>query len=203
MVIITFLVIGGYFVLVGMRGMDRHPRPAASLKQIGLGFHMYAWEDPERRFPSLAPYEGILMFDIEALYPEYFNDLKLVISPHHPNQEELQLEMQEILAAEEIDFERVARIAAESFTYTGWTTGLSPDAAPNRFTVPEEENFVVLFDTEAVLEARDDTGYLALYSDGRVNFHRPGEVIPIAPDIQIHPKHANHFSGVIIDNKTN
>jgi prepilin-type processing-associated H-X9-DG protein len=104
------------------------------LNQIGLAFKMYANDNRGEKFPPLAPYEDLWIFDASVLYPEYLSDLSVLVSPSVPNSGELITELKQMEAENALDWERVARITAQSYSYVGWAT-----RGPEEFTKLGEE----------------------------------------------------------------
>jgi len=92
---------------------------ANNLKQIGLALKMYA-NDNEGKFPPLAPYKGVWMVDLARLYPEYVSDFTVFVNPRLPDSDELVEQINRLVAESPIDWEKVTRIAAKSYTYTNW-----------------------------------------------------------------------------------
>jgi|GEM_PF-685774 len=101
------------------REAARRASSANNLKQIGLVFKMYANEN-EGKFPPLAPYRGVWMVDLARLYPEYVSDVTMFVNPRLPDYGQLVEQMNRLLAKPPIDWEKVTRIAAKSYTYTNW-----------------------------------------------------------------------------------
>lgn len=91
-----------------------------NLKQIGLAMKMYANESQGERYPPLAPSEDVWIFDVQALYPRYLSDLTILASPRLPGYRDRAAELAALQHQEPIDWERVNRIAAESYTYLGY-----------------------------------------------------------------------------------
>jgi hypothetical protein len=105
-------------------------------------FMMYAMDDPLGRFPPLAPIKDIWMFDVSLVYPDYMSHLSILVARDHPDKEKLLAELQEIEKSDNIDWDRVARLAAQSFVYTGWaTTGSQemPEMAKGRFEMSPDK----------------------------------------------------------------
>ena len=105
--------------LTRAREAARSHSSANNLKQMGLIFKMYANEN-DGKFPPLAPYKGVWMVDVARLYPEYVSDMTIFVNPRLPNYDELVGQMNRLLAEPPIDWEKVTRIAAKSYTYTNW-----------------------------------------------------------------------------------
>ncbi len=136
------------------REAARRASSANNLKQIGLIFKMYANEH-EGRYPPLTPYKGVWMVDLARVYPEYSTDLAVFIRPSLPDYEELAGEMQRLLATSPIEWERVTRIAARSYTYTNWMVNDDSELKEVR------ERYMTLakVDYDNDLEAGDRTFY--------------------------------------------
>ncbi|HIJ65165.1 MAG TPA: hypothetical protein HPP77_04370 [Candidatus Hydrogenedentes bacterium] len=115
------VIIGALLVPIMFHAREekRIATAAGNLKQLGVVFRMYANENKEF-FPPLAPYEDVWMFDVQELYPKYLTDLTILVNPRLPNAEELRRELETLVAEESIDWERVTRIAAQSYTYMPW-----------------------------------------------------------------------------------
>jgi prepilin-type processing-associated H-X9-DG protein len=101
------------------REAARRASSANNLKQMGLIFKMYANEN-DGKFPPLAPYKGVWMVDFARLYPEYVSDMTIFVNPRLSDYGELVEQMNRLLAEPPIDWEKVTRIAAKSYTYTNW-----------------------------------------------------------------------------------
>ncbi len=93
---------------------------AYNLEHIGSAMKMYADESEGERFPPLAPYDDLWIFDVRALYPEYLSDLTVLASPRVAGYRGRVAELAALQQHESIDWERVNRIAAESYTYLGY-----------------------------------------------------------------------------------
>lgn len=106
--------------LTNMRASDRQTLAENNMKQLGLAFKMYANESMGEKLPPLAPYEDIWMFDVSVLYPEYISDLSILVSPELSNARQLVKEMETLIRKEEIDWERITRIAAMGYSYPSW-----------------------------------------------------------------------------------
>jgi len=124
-VLFTVIVVGGAWMAIQyLNGAEVKLIRGASanimMHPLGLTFQFYANEDPNGAYPPCAPYEDLWVFDVEAMYPEYLSDLSLLVSPALPNGEALQAELEAMKRSGTFDWERVARIAAESYVYLGW-----------------------------------------------------------------------------------
>ena len=64
-------------------------RHATDLKHLGIGLKMYAHDDSRDCFPPLSSEPGRLMFDTEALHPEYLNDPRMLLSHADPLRREI------------------------------------------------------------------------------------------------------------------
>lgn len=121
---IASVYIVGMFILQGALPPVREAARRAStenyMKQLGLVFKMYANESPGETYPPLTPYEDLWMFDIQSVYPEYINDLNILVSPNLPNHQELTKEMSVLADSSPKDWRRITEIAAEGFVYVGW-----------------------------------------------------------------------------------
>ncbi len=99
-----------------------------NLKQIALVMKMYANESPKELYPPLTPYEGLWMFDLETVYPEYLTDLSVLVNPSLPDSGDLVEELNRLAAQTPPDWEAMTRIAAKSYVYTGWVVKSEQDA---------------------------------------------------------------------------
>lgn len=106
---------------------DRRNLAVQNMRRVGLALAMYADDDPAHRYPPLAPYEDIWMFDLSRLYPTYISDLAVMVSPDLPEAEWLvsEIELREELAP--IDWERISRIASLSYAYPSWAVASPSD----------------------------------------------------------------------------
>lgn len=120
-----------------------------NLKQLGLVFKMYANDSEGEMLPPLAPYDGVWTVDVAKLYPEYLTDLSVLVSPSHPDSDELWAELEKAASKDPIDFETITRIAANSYTYTGWS-------------ITDEETFAQVRRQYAKLEPEDRLGDLEI-----------------------------------------
>ncbi len=110
---------------------ERNGHPATvrnSLKQMGQVFKMYANEN-DGLYPPLTRYGDLWMFDLECVYPEYLTDLYVLQNPHVEGDADLN----EVLwaardAGMEADWEKITRLAARNFTYTGVVMQSDDDA---------------------------------------------------------------------------
>ena len=101
------------------REAARRASSANNLKQLGLVFKMYANEN-DGQFPPLTPHKNVWMVDLERLYPEFMTDLTVLVRPDLPDSTEMMQQIQQLAAELPIDWEKVTRIAARSYTYTNW-----------------------------------------------------------------------------------
>ncbi len=108
-------------VLARSREASLRASSANNLRQLGLIMKLYANESKGELFPPLASQEGVWGIDVRVLYPEFLHDPQILIDPGHPRVEELRRDMDAAMAAEPIDWDMVNRIAAESYTYIGWS----------------------------------------------------------------------------------
>jgi prepilin-type processing-associated H-X9-DG protein len=99
-----------------------------NMKQIGLVLKMYANESHGELYPPMAPYPGVWMFDLRRVYPKYMTDIAILVDPGHPESGAILGEMRAIVDREPVDWERLTRLAARSFTYFGWVMNDEADA---------------------------------------------------------------------------
>jgi hypothetical protein len=132
--IVLFLGPFVYLAFLNLRSEYSADLAVYKLNQIGAAFKMYANDNRGEKFPPLAPYEDLWIFDASVLYPEYLSDLSLLVSPNIPNSDELISELKHMEAENAFDWERVARITAQSYSYVGWAT-----RGPEEFTKLSEE----------------------------------------------------------------
>jgi len=102
------------------REAARRASSANNLKQFGVVFKMYS-NEWDGFFPPLAPYDGIWMVDLRAIYPEYLTDLNILVAPSLPERNEVAEQMRRALEQSPIDWEQIHRLAARSYTYFGWS----------------------------------------------------------------------------------
>ncbi|MCC6793747.1 MAG: DUF1559 domain-containing protein [Candidatus Hydrogenedentes bacterium] len=102
------------------REASRRASDQNNLKQLGIVFKMYASDDPGEKYPPMAPYNDVWMFDLRAVYPEYLTDLAVLVNPNRPDAEELVKKLNALVSQTPTDWEAITRIAAQSYTYTGW-----------------------------------------------------------------------------------
>ena len=131
-VIVVFLGIVGAVLLPTVTPAREAARRAScqnNLKQLGIIFKMYAGETKGGLYPPLGPYDGIWMFDIKSVYPELLADCSILVDPSHPDAASLSKQMHEAQSKNPIDYEAIARIAAKSYTYSGWLFQSDADIA--------------------------------------------------------------------------
>jgi len=116
---ILLIVVGVLFVRDFRRSQMEH-LTYLNLKSISLSLRMYANASKGEKYPPMAPYEDVWMFDVARLYPEHLSDLTVLVAPRLPDCRELLEEMKELETSTPIDWERVTRIAARGYTYLGW-----------------------------------------------------------------------------------
>ncbi len=97
----------------------RRPAEQNYLKQLGIVFKMYSGEN-DNMFPPVAPYPDVYMFNIQSVYPEYLSDLSILASPYLPDAGKVAEEMNTLATQRPTDWEAITRLAAKSFSYTGW-----------------------------------------------------------------------------------
>ncbi len=102
------------------REASRRASDQNNLKQLGIVFKMYASETPDERYPPMAPYPDVWMFDLRTVYPEYMTDLSVLVNPDLPDADQLVEQLNDLLSQEPRDWEAITRIAARSYTYTAW-----------------------------------------------------------------------------------
>jgi len=100
---------------------------ANNLKQLGIVFKMYANESKGEIYPPLAPYAGVWMFDLSTVYPMYLTDLSILVDPSLPDASKLVEELNRLANTQPIDWEAMTRIAARSYTYTGYAANSEAD----------------------------------------------------------------------------
>lgn len=109
------------------REASRRASVQNNLKQLGVVFKMYANESKGEAYPPLTPYEGFWMFDVAAVYPKYFTDLSILVDPTLPDAGKLVDELNRLARMEPVDWEGITRIAARSYTYTGYAVESEAD----------------------------------------------------------------------------
>ena len=107
-------------MLARAREASRRASSQNNLKQLAMVFKMYAGESPRNEYPPLTPYEGVWMFDLEKLYPEYITDVSVLVNPSRPDADELLEALREAASKSPVDYETMTRVAAKSYTYPGW-----------------------------------------------------------------------------------
>lgn len=116
------------------REAARRSFPQDNLKQFAVVLKMYAEESRDGLYPPLAPYEGMWVPDLRVLYPEFLNDPNILVNPSLYS--DLHKDFHETLHREPKDWEKIHRIVAQTFTYTGWV--LQNDADVKAFAaIPE------------------------------------------------------------------
>ncbi|MFA6242856.1 MAG: hypothetical protein WC655_18095 [Candidatus Hydrogenedentales bacterium] len=128
-VVATVLILAA-IVLPALSRMRVTPNRASSannLKQLGIVFKIYANASKGEVYPPLAPYEGVWMFDLSTVYPVYLTDLSILVDPSLPDASKLVEELNRLANTEPIDWEAMTRIAARSYTYTGYAANSEAD----------------------------------------------------------------------------
>lgn len=126
--VLMLLVAIGLPALARSREAARRASSQNNLKQMGIIMKMYSIENRDK-FPPMAPYEGIWIFDVEKLYPKYITDLSILVNPGLPAAQDLHEALQEAIEREPKDWEQVCRIAAQSYVYTNWVIMNQEEAA--------------------------------------------------------------------------
>jgi len=119
---LPLLVVCGLLVtaLMHMRETSQRTASAGNLKQMGLICKMYAGEN-RGKFPPVAPFEGVWAPDLRVLYPNYITDPQFLVDPRLPRAKRTVAQLRDALAADPPRWEEACRIAARSYTYTGWS----------------------------------------------------------------------------------
>jgi prepilin-type processing-associated H-X9-DG protein len=86
---------------------------------MGLVFKMYAHEQ-DGQYPPLTPYKDVWMVDLERLYPDFITDLTVLVRQDLPDSHELMQELEQLAPESPVNWERITRIAARSYTYINW-----------------------------------------------------------------------------------
>ncbi len=115
--------------LTRAREASRRASSQSNLKQLALVMKMYANESPGEVYPPMTPYDGLWMFDIERVYPEYLTDLNVLVNPSLPGARDLSERLHELVRETPVDWREITRIAAKSYVYTGWSMANDADAA--------------------------------------------------------------------------
>lgn len=87
LVLIVILIVGAVLVLPVLRGTtetEARRSCANNLKQLGLVLKMYANESRHGKFPPVSLVRDNWIIDMDAVYPEYMNDLSILIDPASP-----------------------------------------------------------------------------------------------------------------------
>jgi hypothetical protein len=115
-------IVAGVYVWNVFVSLSIESQSATSLSYTyAVPFMYYASKHPDGLFPPLAPYEDLWIFDTRVLYPKYIKSLTSLVAPGAPNKRALVNELKQMEESGDIDWERVARIAAQSYIYLGWT----------------------------------------------------------------------------------
>jgi prepilin-type processing-associated H-X9-DG protein len=144
------------------RESARRSSPANNLKQMGLVFKMYSTEAQRQNFPPLAPYNGVWMMDLRTIYPEYLTDPAVLVNPGQEYGFDPLKRYQELLSASPVDWEKVDRLAADSYVYFGWVVRNDADvkalaAAPAESKLDTEADFVEV-DGRKLFRLREGVG---------------------------------------------
>jgi len=102
------------------RQLARSATAEGNLKQLGMAFKMYAAQSVGEKYPPPAPYDGVHIFDLRTVYPEFINDPAVFINPDSNDYDALREELTGLLAQDAPDWERANRIVAQSYVYTGY-----------------------------------------------------------------------------------
>jgi prepilin-type processing-associated H-X9-DG protein len=111
------------------REAARRSSSANNLKQMGLVLKMYANEFRGEKYPPLAPYDDISVFDLRTIYPKFLSDLSVLINPELPNANELNDQLRGALAKSPPDWDVAHHIVAQSYVYTGYDVKDDSDLA--------------------------------------------------------------------------
>ena len=106
--------------LARSRESARRSSSVNNLKQMGLVFKMYANETEGRKFPPMAPYSDICVFDLRTIYPEILSDPAVLINPSSPNSKQFEEQLREALAKSPPDWDTAHHIVAQNYVYTGY-----------------------------------------------------------------------------------
>jgi prepilin-type processing-associated H-X9-DG protein len=114
--------------LARSREASRRASSQNNLKQLAIVMKMYANENPGEAYPPLTPYDGLWMFDVERIYPEFLTDLTVLVNPSLPDASELLQRMNELASQEPPDYREITHIAAKSYVYPGWVVQSDDEA---------------------------------------------------------------------------
>lgn len=78
----------------------------SNLKQLGIVMKMYANESKGERYPPLSPIPNNWIFDMNAVYPEYMTDLRILVCPS---------------SRAGVDFRYPDCVSSLYYVYTGYT----------------------------------------------------------------------------------
>ena len=132
--IAVVVCVAGAVLLPSRRGTREAAHRASSqnyLKQWGIIFKMYA-NDHGGMFPPVTRYADVWFVDLERVYPEYLTDWGILVNPRAANSEELARRIRALAGKKPIPWDEMTRIAAESYTYTGWVMCNDEQAAQVR-----------------------------------------------------------------------
>lgn len=114
-------------ILARSREAARRGDALDNLERLGIALQMYA-KNHGGDYPPLAP-GGVWMFDLRGLYPDYIEDLSLLVDPRLPDADALLDTLRDALDKPEPDYETAARAAAASYTYPRWVVRDATEAA--------------------------------------------------------------------------
>lgn len=91
-----------------------------AMKQLGLGFTMYAEESTGAMWPGLSPNQRVWAPDLAQIYPKYAEDPAILVSSEHPGRNEILTVIHYVLNAASPDHETAAGLMGLSFAYLGY-----------------------------------------------------------------------------------
>ncbi|MBX7256125.1 MAG: DUF1559 domain-containing protein, partial [Candidatus Hydrogenedentes bacterium] len=147
----TILIITAAVLPMVSRSREAARRASSTnnLKQLGMVFKMYANESKGEVYPPLSPYEGVWMFDIASVYPKYLSDLSILVNPSLPDAGKLVDELKRLASTQPIDWEAMTRIAARSYTYTGYAA----DSVEEVRAIAEDRRRMASLDMKSEVDA--------------------------------------------------
>ena len=163
---LIFLLLSGYYVVSGKHHAYKTEMAARSaFMQIAEALANRAYH-----FPTVERFPGEWVPDLRVLYPEYLSDLTVLVSPYHPDEQNLKLQLKQCLEQEEPDWEKIHRIAAQSIVFSGYALQLEADLEVFIKAGMPQTNHEILFEGYRIYRARESVERFLL-DNKHLRFH--------------------------------
>jgi prepilin-type processing-associated H-X9-DG protein len=122
------LIVAGVLpILTRAREASQRESVANTLKEWGVVLKMYASEN-KGQFPPLTRYGDVWFVDMQTLYPDYLSNPDILVNVALPESAGLKKRIGKLMKEDPVNWEEITRIAAQSFTYTGYALTSNEDA---------------------------------------------------------------------------